>query len=111
MVRPPSAQWPIGNAVARGARRLSFFHFSVGKNRLVVAAVHANLGKALAISCLLSCAGIILVGETVLLVPFEASTSVFFITGLFCEKAVRAARRPRYPTARWNVSRGIPVRT
>ncbi len=69
--------------------------------------------KAMAISCLLSCAGIILVGisETVLLAPFEASTSVFFITGLFCEKAVRAARRPRYPTARWNVSRGIPVRT
>ena len=65
--------------------------------------------KALAISCLFSCAGIILVGisETVLLVPFEASTSVFFITGLLCERTMRAARLPRYPTARWNVSGGI----
>jgi len=50
--------------------------------------------KALAISALLSCGGIVLVGisETVLIVPFEASTSVFFITGLFCERAVRAVR-------------------
>jgi len=69
--------------------------------------------KALAITSLLSCVGIILVGtsETVLIVPFEASTSVFFITGLFCERAVRAARRPRYPAARWDVSRSVPVRT
>lgn len=69
--------------------------------------------KGLAISCLLSCAGIILVGisETVLVDPFEASTSVFFITGFLCERAVRAARRRRYPTIRGNISRGIPVRT
>jgi hypothetical protein len=42
----------------------------------------------------LSCAGIILVGisEAVLIVPFEASTSVFFIIGFFCERAVRASR-------------------
>lgn len=57
--------------------------------------------KAVAISSLLSCTGIILVGisETVLIDPFEASTSVFFITGLLCERAVRAARRRRYRTA------------
>jgi exopolysaccharide production protein ExoQ len=51
--------------------------------------------QAMAISCLLSCIGIILVGisETVLVDPFEASTSVFFITGFFCEKAIRLRRR------------------
>jgi exopolysaccharide production protein ExoQ len=51
--------------------------------------------KAMAISCLLSCIGIILVGisETVLVDPFEASTSVFFITGFFCERAIRSRRR------------------
>jgi len=67
--------------------------------------------KTLAISCLLSCAGIILVGvtENVLIAPLEASTSVFFITGLLCEKEVRAARLRRYPTARSDVFRGIPV--
>lgn len=51
--------------------------------------------KVLAISCLFSCTGIILVGisETVLIVPMEASTSVFFITGLFCEQAIYYGRR------------------
>jgi len=55
--------------------------------------------KALAISCLLSCVGVILVGisEIVLIAPFEASTGVFFITGLMCEKTVRATRWGRYP--------------
>jgi O-antigen ligase len=58
--------------------------------------------KALAITCLMSCAGLILVGisETVLVVPFEASTIVFFVTGLLCERAVWAAHVSRhYPTA------------
>jgi exopolysaccharide production protein ExoQ len=65
---------------------------------------------ALAISCLFSCAGIILSGlsEAVLVDAFEAPTSVFFITCFFCERAVRAARLRRYPAARYDVSRGIP---
>jgi exopolysaccharide production protein ExoQ len=55
--------------------------------------------KALAISCLLSCAAIILNGisEMVLIAPFEASTSIFYITGFLCEGTVRAARLRRYP--------------
>jgi exopolysaccharide production protein ExoQ len=59
--------------------------------------------KNLAMSCLLLCIGIILVGasETVLIDPFEASTGIFFIAGLFCEKALRTANlRPRRYSAR-----------
>lgn len=54
--------------------------------------------KATAISCLLSCAGVVLVGisETVLVAPFEASTCVFYITGFFCERAIWIARRRRF---------------
>jgi exopolysaccharide production protein ExoQ len=46
---------------------------------------------SLGLSSLLSCIGID---------PFEASTSVFFITGLMCERAVRAASRKRYQATR-----------
>jgi exopolysaccharide production protein ExoQ len=51
--------------------------------------------KASAISGLMLCAGLVLVGitETVLLVPFEASTCVFYVTGFFCERAIWVARR------------------
>jgi O-antigen ligase len=61
---------------------------------------------AVAITCLLSCAGIILVGisETVLIDPFEASTSIFFITGLFCERALRVARVQVRPPAKTGFS-------
>jgi exopolysaccharide production protein ExoQ len=46
--------------------------------------------KALAISSLLCCASVVLVGvsETVLMVALEASTAVFFVTGLYCERAL-----------------------
>jgi exopolysaccharide production protein ExoQ len=49
--------------------------------------------KALAVSALLLCVGILLAGisETVLLAPFEASTDVFLVTGLLCEKALRTS--------------------
>jgi exopolysaccharide production protein ExoQ len=49
--------------------------------------------KALAISSFFSCAGIFLVGisESVLMEPLQIATSLFFITGLMCERAVRAA--------------------
>ena len=62
--------------------------------------------KASAISCLLLCAGVVLVGisETVLLAPFEASTCVFFVTGFFCERAIWIAHR-RHVGAGFMVSR------
>lgn len=53
--------------------------------------------SVLAVTCLLSCVGIILTGisETVLIDAFEASTSVFFITGFYCERALRSGRQRR----------------
>lgn len=50
--------------------------------------------QELGVTCLLSCVGLVMVGisETVLVDPYEASTDVFFITALLCEKALRAAR-------------------
>jgi exopolysaccharide production protein ExoQ len=64
--------------------------------------------KALAISCLLSCIGILITGisETVLLAPFEASTGVFFITALMCERAVRGGNLPR-PAGHFLVARQL----
>jgi O-antigen ligase len=62
---------------------------------------------AAGMSCLLSCIGVLLVGisETVLVVPFEASTSVFFITGFLCERALRTARVRRRRPVRANAAR------
>jgi exopolysaccharide production protein ExoQ len=52
----------------------------------------------IAISLLLCSMGILLVGvsEEVLVDPFQASVSIFFITGLLCERTVRAKRYPVY---------------
>ncbi len=54
---------------------------------------------ALGLSTILCCAGVLLLGvsETVLLAPTQPSTVVFFITGLMCDRAVRSARRQRWP--------------
>jgi O-antigen ligase len=53
--------------------------------------------QEIGVTCLLSCVGLVLVGisETVLVDPYEASTDVFFITALFCERALRAAHAQR----------------
>lgn len=79
----------------------SFFIFLWARAVWLSLSCMRTVQTAAAISCLLSCVGIMLVGisETVLIVPFEASTSVFFITGLFCEQALRAAGRRGNPTA------------
>ena len=54
-------------------------------------------GQALGISTLIHSLGILLLGisENVLLAPTQSSTTVFLITGLMCEQAVRAARPTR----------------
>jgi exopolysaccharide production protein ExoQ len=56
---------------------------------------------ALAISTLLACGGIVLVGvsESILMEPLEISTTIFFATGMLCESAIRAAKPRRYPIA------------
>jgi O-antigen ligase len=67
--------------------------------------------KELAISTLMCCAGILLVGitETVLLAPTQSSTSVFFITGLLCEQAVRAAKRQQIRIGPMDYPRVVPT--
>ena len=63
----------------------------------------------LAMSGLLACIGIILIGfsETVLVYPFQSPTAIFFIVGLMCERAIRAARQRAGRDAR--ASRGQPA--
>ena len=69
--------------------------------------------RALAISTISCCAGILLVGvsETVLLASNQSLTPVMFITGLMCEQAVQAAKRRRHyriePRRRSDRSAGI----
>jgi exopolysaccharide production protein ExoQ len=66
--------------------------------------------KGLAISTLLACGGILLVGisETILMEPLQISTTIFFVTGLMCERALQAERRRR-STALRRLTR-VPVR-
>jgi exopolysaccharide production protein ExoQ len=56
----------------------------------------------LAISAIIFSGGLIVVGisEQVLMEPNQSSTTVFFILGLMCEKAVRHARRQKYARGR-----------
>lgn len=57
--------------------------------------------KELAISSLFCYGGIVLVGvsEVALVDPSQSSVTVFFVTGLICERAVRARRRRPVPAA------------
>ena len=68
--------------------------------------------RALAISTISCCVGILLVGvsETVLLTSTESLTPVMFIVGLMCERALHAAkgmRRYRIADSRGQISRGL----
>ena len=72
--------------------------------RITVLAVRClrTTERALAISTISCCAGILLVGlsETVLLNPTEPSTPIMFIAGLMCERALCVAQGlPRYRVA------------
>jgi exopolysaccharide production protein ExoQ len=68
--------------------------------------------RALAISTISCCVGILLVGvsETVLLEATQSSTPVMFITGLMCERALYVAkglRRYRVADSRGQISRSL----
>jgi exopolysaccharide production protein ExoQ len=85
-----------------------FFLFLLVRNIMLGLRCLRTSEKALAISSLLCCVGIILVGisEIVLLAGLEASTAVFFVTGFYCERALwlrqrrpAAAKRFAYPYA------------
>jgi exopolysaccharide production protein ExoQ len=90
---------------------LVFFLFLLARNIGLGLRCLRTSDKALAISSLLCCASIILVGisETVLLASLEASTVVFFVTGLYCERALwlrqRRSAASRYPSNRYAVQR------
>ena len=57
----------------------------------------ATSERTVAITSLISCGGIIILGisETVLLEPYEISTSIFFVTGMLCDRALAQARGGR----------------
>ncbi len=69
----------------------------------------------LGVTTLLVWTAVILIGvsEPVLLAPFAASTGAFMVTGLFCERALRTAKRRQrglYPVIRPNaISRPLQV--
>ena len=68
--------------------------------------------KAMAVSCLLCCMGIILIGITEAVLIFCGPwTTVLFITGFSCERALRVARFQRFMQARSKVSYQIPAQT
>lgn len=75
----------------------AIFVFLLIRNLVLAFRCLRTRANALAISSMMSCAGILMVGvsESVLLAPTQSSTSVFFITGFMCEQAVQAAKRRR----------------
>ncbi len=79
----------------------AFFIFLWARNVLLALKCLRTQETALAISSFLACSGIFLLAmsETALLEPAQISTSVFFITGLMCERAVKTAYLRRYMTA------------
>lgn len=87
--------------------------------RNLVFAVQSLKGSArdLAISTILYYIGILMLGvsETVLLAPTQSSTTVFFITGLMCERVLARSKQRRYRSARSRYPRpapeGSPTRT
>jgi O-antigen ligase len=76
----------------------AIFAFLLVRNVVLAIRCLRTPATDLAVSTILSCGGILLVGisETVLLAATQASTPVFFITGFMCERALWAAKRQRY---------------
>ena len=81
--------------------------------RIIVLAVRClrTPERALAVSTISCCAGILLLGvsETVLLTSTQSSTPLMFITGLMCERALYVAkgrRRYRVPDSRGQIGCG-----
>jgi O-antigen ligase len=79
----------------------AIFFFLLLRNVTLASRCLHTSAKALAISTFLVSAGILTVGvsETVLVDYNQAWTSMFFVTGLMCEQAVRAAELRRYRVA------------
>jgi O-antigen ligase len=88
----------------------ALFIFMWGRNiRLALRCLRSGQ-QAVAISALYACGGIFLFGisETVLMEPLQIGTTLFFVMGFMCEKAMRAARRKPFRTA-FPTNRPLPA--
>jgi exopolysaccharide production protein ExoQ len=85
-----------------GVAGTTFFIFLFIRNVALAMRCFRSSARALAISTMLGCTGIVMLGisETVLLGGSQPTTPLFFITGLMCEQAVRAAKRRRFRIVR-----------
>jgi O-antigen ligase len=88
----------------------AFFLFLWARNIALALRCMNTSAKELAISSLLCCIGVFVQGitEPVLIEP-NIWMIVFFITGLLCEKAVRAPRRQQYPAILRAIPREVPM--
>jgi exopolysaccharide production protein ExoQ len=81
-----------------GVLGTALFAFILIRNFVLAVQCLRTPERALAISTISCCAGIVLIGvsESVLLSPAQSSTPVTFITGLMCERTAHAAKQRRY---------------
>ena len=79
----------------------ALFVFLLVRNVVLAVRCLHTPDRALAISTIMCCVGILLEGvsETVLLAPTQSLTPVMFITGLMCERALWVAKGQRYRLA------------
>lgn len=95
-----------------GAVGTALFAFILIRTILLAVRCLRTPERALAISTISCCAGILLVGvsETVLLTSTQSSTPLMFIAGLMCERALyvaRGLRRYRVADSRAQVGRSL----
>lgn len=78
-----------------GVLGTALFVFVLARNMVMATRCLRTRQREWALTCLFSCVGILMLGvsEEVLVTPLAATTSVFFVSGFMCEKAVRTAGR------------------
>ena len=115
-----AVRWTVPNAhnglleflLDIGALGTALFAFILIRTIVLAVRCLRTPERALAISTISCCAGILLVGvsETVLLTPTQSSTPLMFITGLMCERALFVAKglqRYRVADSRGQISRSL----
>jgi O-antigen ligase len=100
------ARMPVGQShngllemlLSVGVIGAAIFIFLFVRNVILAFRCFRTSTKALAISSIILCVGILVIGvsEPVLLSPVQPWTSMFFVTGFMCERVVHAARRTNY---------------
>jgi O-antigen ligase len=107
---PQAHNAAIGILLEVGIVGLAFFLFLWVRNVALSLKCMSTSAKELAASSLLCCGGVLLCGiaEPVLLESGSLLT-VFFMTGVTCERAVRAGRRQRYPNYAAGSPAGFPT--